>query len=326
MNVIKIDPQYKEDLLVIKFMIGNTCNYKCWYCFPGSHEGTHRWPTDVNLIYENLGHLIKHYKTIGKTKIRLHILGGEPTLWPELGNFIKYFKNNYSCDITMSTNASRSVRWWNEHGEYFDDVIISCHHERADINHIKNVADILYDKKVMVQTMVLMDPTNWNKCVSIVDQLLESKKKWYVTCSEVAHYSLNLLTTDQKNYLKNSVKRKPGIIYRLRYERYHNHEKDSVITTDEKKLKVKKNWLLMNKVRNFKGFICNIGVDILFIDVDGVITGSCGNHLYNLDYYFNIYDEEFTKKFNINIVPTTCSKDLCSVCNDELNLFKFKSF
>lgn len=325
MKIIKIDPQYKKDLVVIKFMIGNTCNYKCWYCFPGSHEGTHRWPEDLSLIYKNLGHLIDHYKAAGKTKVRLHILGGEPTLWPDLGNFVRYFKINHGCDITMATNGSRTIRWWEEYGEYFDDVIISCHHERIDISHVMNVADILYDKKVMVQAMVLMDPTHWKKCVSIVDQLLDSKKNWYVTTSEVSHYSLKLLTQDQRNYLKNNVKRSPSLMYRLRHQRYHNSEKDSIITTEEKVLKVEKNWLLMNKIRDFKGFTCNIGVDIVFIDIYGTITGSCGNHLYNLDYFFNIYDENFVDKFVVDIVPTTCSKDLCSVCNDELNLLKFKN-
>lgn len=326
MNLIKIDPQTKKDLLIIKIMIGNTCNYNCWYCFPGSNEGTHRWPADLDLICKNLDHLITHYKKNGKKNIRIHVLGGEPILWPDLGNFARYFKDKFNCSITISTNASRTIRWWQEYGGYFDSVIISCHHERANIDHIINVADILYDKKVIVQTMVLMDPNNWDKCVKIVDRLLESKKQWYVTCAEVVHPSLKLLNKEQKEYLKKSVKRKPGFLYRFLYLRSDNYEKESIITTKNKVFKVEKNWLLMNKIFNFKGFKCNIGVDILYIDKDGRITGSCQNFLFDLNYYFNIYDEKFIEKFKIEIKPTTCTKDFCGYCNDELNLFKHKMF
>ena len=34
--------------LRIEYMIGNTCNHKCWYCFKGSNEGEFRWTDDFD--------------------------------------------------------------------------------------------------------------------------------------------------------------------------------------------------------------------------------------------------------------------------------------
>ena len=73
-------------------MIGNTCNHKCWYCFKGSNEGEFRWTDDFDATTKNFFHLLDHYKKYGKERFEIHIVGGEPTLWPELGKFTKLLK------------------------------------------------------------------------------------------------------------------------------------------------------------------------------------------------------------------------------------------
>ena len=84
MNIVQVwNPQPKE-VLRIEFMIGNTCNFSCWYCFEGSHEGTHRWTDDMDQLVLNFKHLFEKYRAIGKTKLELHIVGGEPTLLPNV--------------------------------------------------------------------------------------------------------------------------------------------------------------------------------------------------------------------------------------------------
>ena len=55
----------KSNVLSIEFMLGNLCNYKCSYCFPGSNEGDHPWP-DYELLIKNLKHLLDTYKNKGK--------------------------------------------------------------------------------------------------------------------------------------------------------------------------------------------------------------------------------------------------------------------
>ena len=74
--------------LRINYDLGNICNYKCWYCFPGSNEGTVPWPA-VELVKHNIVKLITHYQSNGYD-VQLSLLGGEPTLWPNLGEFVEF--------------------------------------------------------------------------------------------------------------------------------------------------------------------------------------------------------------------------------------------
>ena len=320
MTPIKITSNLPNDLLRIELFLGNTCNYNCWYCYPGSHEGDIPWPK-LDLIIENLNHLIEYYRAQGKKRVHIHIIGGEPTLWKEFGIFVQQLKQKQKCVISISTNASRTLRWWNEYGHYIDHVMISCHQEQVDIEHVIGVADLLYSKQVSVSTKVLMDPNEWNKCVAIVDRLKTSKKRWPVSVLEVFHDSVTY-TDKQKQYIGSSIKRWPNLFYYLRTNKMIR--KNATVTfLDGNKKTVPHNWLSLNGQNSFYGWSCNIGVDTIYIDPYGNIGGACGEKLFDLDFKYNIFDQNFNTKFNPILKPTTCKTLLCQ-CQPEINCTKEK--
>ena len=186
MKIIKIQDNHPR-LLKIYYDLSNLCNYSCWYCFPDSHAGTSPWP-DAEIIKHNLVHLVKHYRENSNINdVEIHFLGGEPTLWKHLGSVVQFIKSQVECRICILTNASRTLRWWEEYADYFDHVGISVHHERADIDHIIAVSNILYSKKISFYTAVLMDERNWDKCANLIDQLSKTKKKWTVLAKAYTH-------------------------------------------------------------------------------------------------------------------------------------------
>ena len=69
---------YPSNFLRIEYMLGNVCNYKCNYCFPGCNDGNIKWP-DINIVKTNLSHLLDHYVSKGRNKFELYLVGGEPT-------------------------------------------------------------------------------------------------------------------------------------------------------------------------------------------------------------------------------------------------------
>ena len=145
----KIENNSPSNRLRIEYMLGNFCNYKCNYCFPGSNEGTVPWP-NIDIVKENLSHLLDQYRKINKTQIQLYLIGGEPTVWKDLPEFCNFFKTKYSTLINISTNGSRSLKWWKENSKYFDQIEISVHHEYAKLDHLIKVSDIIYESNVFV--------------------------------------------------------------------------------------------------------------------------------------------------------------------------------
>jgi MoaA/NifB/PqqE/SkfB family radical SAM enzyme len=324
MKIIKIQDN-KPKLLKIYYDLSNVCNYSCWYCFPDSHAGTEPWP-DAELVKHNLVHLIKHYQENSDINdIEVNFLGGEPTLWKHLGSVAKFIKSQVKCRICILTNASRTLRWWEEYAEYFDHIGISVHHETADINHIIDVSNILYRKRISFYTGVLMDFKNWDKCVKIVDQLAQTKKKWTVIAKPIHINGVSNYNTEQLEYLKDQVKRNPSLIsfiqnYKIPRKKYKvTKENGETFTTKNP------NYFSMNMLNHYKGWYCNVGVNYLYIDRTGVISGTCKQKLYGLDFYYNLYDENFLEKYNPNITGVICEQKIC-MCGGEASLTKNKIF
>ena len=321
-NLIKIDSNVPSDVMRIELFLSNYCNYNCFYCTPDSYGNTHRWP-QLDTILPNLDYLISYYKNYFKKKhFDIFIGGGEPTLWPELIEFIKALKSKHNCKIYITTNGSRTLRWWNEYGNNFDHIMLSVHHERADADHLKQVGDILYEQKVSVISSVLMDPFNWQKCVDIVETLKTSRHKWYVTALKIFHSTVDY-SIEQQEYLENRVKRSCSFWYKLfvvksKQPKYH---KPTVYFEDGSSLTVDTHWIQLHQYHHFWGWDCTVGLNTLFIDKDGNIRGSCGEPLYGLTQYYNIYDKNFVDNFTPEFKSIKCTKIDC-ICQPEANINK----
>jgi MoaA/NifB/PqqE/SkfB family radical SAM enzyme len=320
--LIQIKSNVPDDVLRIELFLSNVCNYKCWYCTPDYYGNTEPWPA-FDKIVRNFDHLLSHYREhFGKRHFNLYIGGGEPSTWPDLVPFLEYFRAKHGCKINISTNGSRSLRWWKDNAEHFDHVRISVHSERADAAHVADVADCLYENNVSVIASVLMDPFNWDQCVDNIETLKHSKHKWLITASETIHSKI-AYTPAQRDFVKQRVYRHSGLWYQLKTLRYKKpkYHKPTVYFANGTNRTVDTHEIILNKWNKFKGWDCNVGIDTFFINKDGDIQGACGEPLYGLDYKFNLYSEDFIDTFSPSSTTVSCSKDLCT-CQDEANVSK----
>ena len=323
-RIIKVESNIPTGRLRIELFLSDVCNYKCWYCFPGSNTGTQPWPT-LEKIKENLGHVLEYYKThLNKKQFYLHIIGGEPTLWKNFGEFIQYFKENYDCLISISSNGSRTVRWWNEYGHSLDQVMLSCQHQYVDTDHIREVANVLYKKRVDLIALVLMDPKEWDKCIGIIRRLEENTYKWPIAAMEVHHESLQY-TDEQKEFLANYVCPRTNLWYKWRSTKIV-HPLPTITFEDGTKKTVEANYLSLTNQNYFFSWRCNVGIDTLYIEKTGFMQGACGQPLYDLDFKYNIFDEDFKEKFTPNLIPTMCRKTAACTCQPEINARKENIF
>jgi organic radical activating enzyme len=310
--------------LDIEFVLGNTCNYKCSYCFPGSNEGTQRWP-DLELTLNNFSFLLDAYKN--KTRIHLKLVGGEPTLWPPLLEFVKELKSKYNIIISMSTNGSRTIRYWEEISIYFDDIQISVHHEQADVDHIIKVSDVIYEtNQTVFSANVLMDPRAWDKCIGITDYLLANSSNWMIAVVPVQFNGITAYNSEQQAYVSVKNKRMPPMpwVFKLielgKLPPDKNHNKSIATFADGVTKEVDGHYIINNQLNQFKGWECNLGVDRIFINGDGLIEGACQSSLFNDQ--LNIRKHDFKDKIqSIKIAPIICNKEICG-CSAETRLTK----
>ncbi len=343
MKPIKIVSTQKENILEIRWNPNNVCNFSCRYCFPNNNTGEYTSPKDLDLIVKNFNFLLKEYKEkLGKTRIHLKIAGGEPTLWKDLDVFISRIKEQNDVYLSLITNGSRTLRWWKEHGHMVDNVHLTHHVAQANLDHTMAVADTMYEFGKKITVKVLMDIEHWDQSVDAVNYLKKnSKNRFMIQAAEIIEPEISSLwnikevtkedlkyNDEQKKYLSRGLKRLPGPVWLWKNRHLITSGEirlyESVATLDDgSKIKAKSETYINKNWNNFKGWSCNIGLEGIYIEWTGDIKGSCNEHLYGLDFDYNILDVNFVDKFILNPKPAICTKYNC-VCTPETHISKTK--
>jgi len=136
------------------------CNYSCSYCWPDCHNGKYRWPTD-----DQTDKLISYITEFSAgDQIVLDIMGGEPTLWPQLKKFCSLI-NNFSS-ITFSTNGSRTLNYWKNFDAPIDHLLFSFHPEFASVEHFIKILKEIQDR-FHITVLILYHPDYLDKCENL---------------------------------------------------------------------------------------------------------------------------------------------------------------
>ena len=324
---IKVISTQEPEYLRVSFFPTDVCNFNCTYCFPGSHIERYRYPKNTDLIIKNFRILFDTYKKIAK-KEKFHVMitgGGEPTVWPGLEKFCEEIKKTHDCYISLTTNGSRTMRWWEEHYKCFDDVVLSCHHEFVDIHHYINVADLLFESGLKVTALMLMDAKHWDKCVSYIDLMKASKHSWFIQTKEIIDapgHGMDVYTPEQFQYVNDSIKRIPNsdwIFKRLNDMKIH----ESVVLFDnDTAVTSRPHSILTNGWNKFQGWTCNAGFESISIDPSGqVLAASCRQDPFG-GKILNVCDENFD--VDIQPKPIICKLNHCS-CQPDTHITKWNA-
>lgn len=330
-KIIRIISTQESNVLDIRFWPTDICNYDCSYCFPESKDGIYRYPKNIDTIIKNFRLLFDVYnEKFGKDTFLINLVGGgEPTMWPHFEQFCKEIKEKHNVKLQVTTNASRTLRWWQENSRYLDRAVLSCHHEFVDIDHFIAVADLLYDVGININSLMLMDAKAWDKCVSLVDRMLDSSRPWCVEVKSVVDspgHDINSYNEDQLKYVKNSLKRIPPsdwILPRLDILSVH---KSVAIFNDDTATACRPETHINNKWNYFYGWKCNVSLENLVISYDGSVKGSCQESLFR-DCNLNIFSESFQEEFDktsFQLAPISCPRVSCG-CQPDTHITKTKT-
>jgi len=312
MKLIEIKNTKASKSLEISYTPSDICNYKCWYCFPGCNNGVIPWP-DIDIVKKNMVYLINYYRNNQNIEhVKLVLGGGEPTLWPDIEEFLDYVITNTNCEVKIMTNGSRTLRWWKEYGYLFNNVSVSIHHEQVDVTHIIELTKILIDKNVTFGVNVLMDHTAWDKCVNIVNELKSSGVNFSLSSKPVYINGEIEYTMSQSEYVLNHKK---GVSNSTTTHISLLFDDGSIVKPENE------NYPIIHSLNNFVGWNCTLGVNYLFISFNGCLTGTCGQYLFGKRDYYSINDENFIEVFNPVIEPVICRQLGCH-CAPEVVLNK----
>lgn len=267
------------------------CNYACSYCWPSCHDGKYRWP-DSNKT-DKLINFIQNFSN-GNTVI-LDIMGGEPTLWPDLQRFC-HAVSEYSL-ITFSSNGSRTARWWSNFSAPINHLVFSFHPENANIDKFSKMLSVV-DTRYRTTVFILYHPLYKEKCLEAFDTFKNLNLEISLKMKKIESSSIKYNIEDEKNLLKD----------------YYNCKiKMKTVDTDffVDGIKVDaREFINLNK-NKFKGWKCNLGQNYRYIKANGDIYGaSCASAML----LGNIYDNNISEP---NAVK--CEEEFCN-CQSDLVL------
>ena len=130
----------------IQWSMGNTCNFSCEYCPSILHNGTKPWLTTQQYI-NVVDKISSHYASANR-HMHWELLGGEVTTIPNFEDIIKRIAY-YGSSVTIYTNGSRTIRWWEEAKEYLTGVVITYHPLTMDVQHLYDVVSTLKDALIL---------------------------------------------------------------------------------------------------------------------------------------------------------------------------------
>jgi organic radical activating enzyme len=330
-KIIKIQSAQESNVLDIRFWPTDICNYDCSYCFPNSKDGVYRYPKNVGTVVKNFRKLFDIYnQKFGKDTFLINLVGGgEPTLWPYFKEFCDEIKKHHNVKLQVTSNGSRTLRWWEENTSTIDKVVLSCHHEFVDLKNYIEVADYLHRSGKIVTALVLMDAVHWDKCINIVDTMMTtSKEQWIIETKSVVDspgHDINSYSQEQLDYIKMALKRVPTSDWLIPRLGFLNPFKSIAMFDDQSIMACKPETHINSRWNNFYNWKCNVTMENLVISYDGSVTGSCQEDLFK-DCKLNMFSETFEQEFDqaaFDLAPISCPRVSCS-CQPDTHITKSK--
>ena len=309
-HIIHIKSISSFNNISIKAYIIDKCNFNCLYCYnniPRSY-----YMLDLNMLYKSILYILD---TI-KIPIKLELIGGEPTLHPNLIAFCKKLLHNINiteCIIYSNFSANISV---------YEELL------RNDKINLYLSWHSTYNDSLNKQYI-----NNMHKLVNKFDKMTLKQKVFYIIMFEHKHIyealkiykeCLSMKISDVLLMLISNTN-----IYKIKYssyqlEIYKKNIKNNNIYTDNNigviddignYYEINDNQLLQMQL-NFKNWHCTAGINRLYIHSDGKIYPCQQYYQSNINFIGSI--------FNINelvLMPQICK---CNICNCEQNIEKYK--
>jgi sulfatase maturation enzyme AslB (radical SAM superfamily) len=305
-SYIRLEHAHAEhrNIYIVNWMAGNTCNYRCSYCPDYLHNGTSPWLSYQTAI-DFCNTIILHNPS---KKIVFEFTGGEITMWPDFIKVARYL-HEHDVDVSILSNGSRTLRWWQEALPYLKRVHLSFHPGETNTEHFVDVLAFL-KYKVSLHVNVMMQPESFDMCNNMAIDLEE--KYSVAVCRQPLIVNLNgamyAYTKEQLQILS-----RPSL-QQIEQNTYRGEM--AKIYPDNKKENHSCNYFISSYENNWNNWLCYAGVEQLIVTKEGdIYRGWCmaGGRIGNIA----------EQRISFPTLPVQCDKYECS-CNFDIMCTKVR--
>jgi MoaA/NifB/PqqE/SkfB family radical SAM enzyme len=286
-----------EKFIKIEWNLGKRCNLDCSYC-PAEIHDNYSLHTDISKIKNCIDQISKLPKPV-----RLSFTGGEPTVHPKFEEILKYCKYKNIQWISITTNGTRPVKWFENISKYLNQIVFSVHFEQNWEKISQNIINFCSGKLIPCYIHVMAHHDYMDKvqefCKTLDDKnipYVTRRIRWIVDSRD--NFNDNKYSDQDLSWLLSKTSTiKPNCIIDDSIEMHAND-------------------IIKNNYNNFKSWKCNAGLESLMINWDGeVYRATCrvGGSL------GNIYNNTFVPPIGSII----CTRNWCT-CEADIPLTKIK--
>lgn len=298
----------KNNFKLLAFII-DQCNYRCEYCYNVLPRTNKRLNLDKLYYFVSkilIGKLQKQY-------LELELIGGEPTLHPDLLRFCERIAKIKNIHTTIYTNFSSPIEYYKKLIGIDSRITLILSWHTSNKQFMQKLA--LFSKEILennITVSVIYEHNNINKALEIFDHV-------HMNYSYVRELSFPLIDNNA-NY-ENKYNEQSMVEYNKRLKFVKDLTRIKIQYTDNTSEIVDQHYFIVDdETRNYKYWLCNAGIDFCFIYLNSDIC-IC-------DAYRNVklgnLDSSQLDNFKLNVKPKLCGNTCCPCVFDVKKTAAFK--
>jgi sulfatase maturation enzyme AslB (radical SAM superfamily) len=301
-NIYPIEQYVKQDVSVINVLlfVADRCNFSCPYCynfFPRTNG-----LADLDLMFR----FVEDMKRKTGRRLNISLIGGEPTLHPELRKFLERLGTPEDIQVEIITNFTFDLDYALWLLERNVKIAASWHGTKSDPANSKYISKMLalpmkYFERDLIEVRIMFERDNWNNSVKAYELLLPRYKKWI----EIS------LLTDKSGQPYHYTQGQIDLYHKFTRELKYVRDFFTLRYSDGTEKQVSFNDMYLNPLVNFHLWKCNSGLDYVYVHADGKVYNcqSYYEHGRNPICSLKETNGEYVKEL---FKPCICSVDYCS--------------
>lgn len=290
---VKIFSKLNANIIQILAFVIDSCNYDCFYCY------NKRPRTNKQLNLLKLYEFIIKVHSLTNKYIHVDLIGGEPTLHPQLGYFCNMINNHKFIKCNIYTNLSCTF-------DIINTLILTNNIELSATYHYQS------NKKMFIKKIKNISP-NVNTNITIMYEPFLSLEtiemyQYLYKDTNLQTVELALILSDTKNKIVYPYSSEQIVAYNKICDKYKYLTKDEfIVQYSDGSIKEHSFYSLQTDVSiKTKFWKCWAGIEYFDITVDGDVY-SC---IESKKWLFNIIKQPINL-FKIPSKPIICMSNYC---------------